>query len=208
MTTEDLLRACVRGEDPAWRLFLERYGDLISSVPLTMGATRADAEEIFQNTVPAIVERLGTLRDPARIVAWICEIARRQTLYDFRKRRREALGEDDALISEPDPTAGSDALLESLQAGQLIKNSLLSIQSRCRDLSKSLYLDDPTPAYKEIAASLGIPIGSIGPTRARCLKALREALASPVIATRAGPMYQAARVRYFFGERTPRTRTR
>ncbi len=170
---EDLIRACIRGEDSAWRLFLERYGDLIFSVPLKMGLSHSDAEEVFQVTVLALVERLGTLNDPRRIVAWICEVTRRQTLYYLRKRSRESFGDDEAFDAATDASPGAHEAFESLEASQVVHEALAKISSRCRDLLTALYLSDPAPAYKQIAESLEIPIGSIGPTRARCLKALQ-----------------------------------
>lgn len=175
---EDLIRACLRGEDSAWRLFLERYGDLVFSVPLKMGLSHSDAEEVFQVTVLALVERLGTLNDPRRIVAWICEVTRRQTLYYLRKRSRESFGEDGAFDAAPDASPGALEAFESLEASQVVHDALAKISPRCRDLLTALYLADPAPGYKEIAASLEIPIGSIGPTRARCLKTLQTLLAA------------------------------
>ncbi|MFN0149172.1 MAG: RNA polymerase sigma factor [bacterium] len=175
---EDLIRSCLRGEDSAWRLFLERYGDLVFSVPLKMGLPHSDAEEVFQITVLALVERLGTLNDPRRIVAWICEVARRQTLYYLRKRSRESLGEDEAFDAAADASPGAHEAFESLEASQVVRDALAKISPRCRDLLTALYLADPAPAYKEIAESLEIPMGSIGPTRARCLKSLQTLLAS------------------------------
>jgi len=175
---EDLIRACIRGEDSAWRRFLERYGDLIFSVPLKMGLSHSDAEEVFQVTVLALFERLGTLNDPRRIVAWICEVTRRQTLYYLRKRKRESFGDDDAFDTAADASPGAHETFESLQSSQVVHDALAEISPRCRDLLTALYLADPAPAYKEIAESLEIPIGSIGPTRARCLKALQGHLAA------------------------------
>ncbi len=177
LSLDNLLRACVRGEDVAWRLFLERYGDLIYSIPLKMGVRRSDAEEIFQNAVVAIYQRLSTLRDPARIVNWVSEIARRQTLYYLRKRSREVAKPADGLPQSADRAPLAAEVLESLEASQAVREALLDLSPRCRDLLTALYLTDEAPSYKALAATYGIAIGTVGPTRAHCLKALRAALA-------------------------------
>ena len=177
-SAEDLVRACARGEDAAWRLFLDRYGDLIYSVPLKMGVSRSDAEEVFQSSVLAMYQRLGTLRDANRLVAWICELARRQTLYYLRKRSRETLEEDESFGERPDSSPRVDEAILSLEESQLVREALSGLGPRCRELLTLLYLTDPVLAYKELAESLDIPIGSIGPTRARCLKSLRAGLAA------------------------------
>lgn len=176
LAPDDLLRACLRGEDAAWRIFLERYGDLIYSVPLKMGVRRSDAEEIFQNALLAIYRRLGTLRDPGRIVNWVSEIARRQTLYYLRKRTHEAAEPAEGLPEMVDEAPLPQEALESLEASQVIREGLLDLSPRCRDLLTALYLADAAPSYKEIAERYGIAIGTVGPTRAHCLKALRAAL--------------------------------
>jgi RNA polymerase sigma factor (sigma-70 family) len=175
---DDLLRACLRGEDAAWRLFLERYGDLMYSVPLKMGVRRSDAEEIFQTTLVAIYQRLGTLKDPARLVNWISEIARRQTLYYLRKRSREVAESEEGLPDTADRAPLALQSMESLEASQVVHEALLGLAPRCRELIVALYLTDPPSSYKALAQRYGIAIGTVGPTRAHCLKALRAALAA------------------------------
>jgi len=173
---DDLLRACLRGEDAAWRLFLERYGDLMYSVPLRMGVRRSDAEEIFQTTLVAIYQRLGTLKDPGRLVNWISEIARRKTLYYLRKRSREVSESEEGLPDTADQAPLALQAMESLEASQVVHESLLGLAPRCREMIVALYLSDPPMSYKALAERYHIAIGTVGPTRAHCLKALRAAL--------------------------------
>lgn len=176
LSRDDLLRSCLRGDDAAWRLFLERYGDLIYSVALRTGASHSDAEEVFQNAVLAIYESIGRLKDPEKIVPWIAGLTRRQALFYFRKRSREVAEPADGLPESADPAPLPEEALTSLERGQILRDALGDLRARCRDLLTSLYLADPAPSYDEVAERLGIPVGSIGPTRARCLEGLRVAL--------------------------------
>ncbi len=171
----ELLDRCIAGEEVAWAELLDRYGDLVYSVALRTGASRSDAEEIFQTTVLAIYQGLRTVREPDRLVSWIAGVARRQTLTFFRKRARE-VEEGDGLPDGADPDALSDDVLNSLERAQHVQDALATLRERCQDLIRALYLREPPADYETISAETGIPIGSIGPTRARCLDALRTSL--------------------------------
>jgi len=173
----DLVQRCLAGENSAWAEFLDRYGDLIYSVALRMGASRTDAEDVVQASVFAIHRALGSMRDPDRLVPWIVGVARRQTLTLFRKRAREVPDAAD-LPDRVDPAALSDEVAESLERAQHLRDALGSLRERCRILLFALYLREPPASYETISAETGVPIGSIGPTRARCLDALRDALES------------------------------
>jgi RNA polymerase sigma factor (sigma-70 family) len=166
----------LRGEEAAWRAFLDRYGRLITSVILRSGASLSDAEEVYQNSVQAIFEGLGKLNDPTKIVAWVAGVARRQTFYFLRSRARETVESQEAMAELVDPSPLAEQDLEGLERSQLLLEALDSLRPRCRDLLKALYLSDSEASYKTIEKELGVPYGSIGPTRARCLEALREAL--------------------------------
>ncbi len=175
---DELIVACCAGDDAAWREFLARYGDLLYSVALRTGVSPTDAEEVFQGCVLAVYTNLHTLRAPEKLVPWLAHLARRQTLYYLRKRRfevpRDPLAPGADGLADPDPLPGE--LLEALQRGQWLREGLRQLRPRCQNLLHALYLDDPPLGYQEIVARWGIPLGSIGPTRARCLQALREAL--------------------------------
>ncbi len=176
-SVEDLVAACLDGQNAAWGEFLRRYGNLLYSSILKSGCAYGDADEVFQLTVVALYEKLGTLRDVSRLVPWLVSVSRRQALYYMRKRRPEVTLDDPDTGSEVvDVTALASDVLEALQRGQLLHEALDDIRPRCRDLLRALYIADPPLAYQDVVEQLGIPIGSIGPTRARCLESLRAAL--------------------------------
>lgn len=184
LTQDALVRACLDHRQGAWEEFLERYGNLIYSTILKIGLPESDAEEAFQNSVVAIYRQLPRLRDHAKLLAWIIGISHRQAVNRIRSRSRESLLPeiDDTIISDsravwgdaaPDDEAPAD-LRARLQGAQQTRETLAALPERCRRLLTMLFLEDPPPDYQEIRRREGIPVGSIGPTRARCLDKARK----------------------------------
>jgi RNA polymerase sigma factor (sigma-70 family) len=173
-----LVRACQRGEPGAWDELLERYGRLIWSVALRLGAREEEAEEVFQRVWVAVVEGLGGLRQPARLASWIASTTRHQTyqLYSEHGRQRR-LGELAAPAADAEPAAGIDleGELVSLEEEAALRDAVELLDGRCRQLLELLFFVQPTPSYEEISHRTGLAVGSIGPIRARCLERLRRA---------------------------------
>lgn len=179
---EALVRACLDGREAGWAEFVRRYGNLIYATILRVELGPDDAEEAFQLSVVAMHERLGELRDPSRLVPWIIGISYRQAINRIRSRRREVSVE---FVSEAMMEASGlhthteqlpDDLRVRLEQQQSVSEALERLPERCQRLLDSLFFEEPAPEYEEIARREGIPIGSIGPTRARCLDKLRRAL--------------------------------
>jgi len=175
-TEAELVAACLAGEARAWEALLERYGRLIWSVALRLGASHAEAEEVFQRTWVVLVERLDTLKRPEGLAAWIASVARHQTWQLFDEARRS--GRVPAWEGEPpgDDRAAEPAetLLLEIERLELLGEAVARLDGRCRALLELLFLTEPRPAYREIAERCGIAVGSIGPIRARCLERLRK----------------------------------
>ncbi len=177
-----LVRACRRGEADAWDELLERYGRLVWAMALRLGAREEEAAEIFQGTWVALVEGIGSLRDPARLASWVAGTARFQTYHLFdearRRRRLEALDEHEE--AEERPAAGPSAqdLLERLEQEAAVRDALERLGGRCRELLELLFFHEPQLDYETISSLTGLAVGSIGPIRARCLSRLRPLLDS------------------------------
>ncbi|WNV76021.1 RNA polymerase sigma factor [Geodermatophilus sp. DSM 44513] len=164
-----LLEGCRRGDSRAWADLLADYERLVFSIPLRHGLSREDAADVVQLTFTELLQGLDALRDDERLVGWLATVARRQSWRLLERRRRETAVEELPEVAEPDPA-------ETWTRDEWLYDGLLSLDERCRELITALYLSTESPAYADVARRLGRPIGSIGPTRARCLQRLRAAL--------------------------------
>jgi RNA polymerase sigma factor (sigma-70 family) len=130
-----------------------------------------DAADVSQTTWTRLAERLESIREPARLGAWLATTARRESLRILRYQQRHVGVEtcSDALFGADDPTIGQ--ILEREREDELW-HALESLPGPCKALLRAMFAD-PAPTYAEISSAFHMPIGSIGPTRARCLERLR-----------------------------------
>ena len=175
----DLISGCRKGNARAWRRLLDKYERLVFSIPLRYGLSRDDAADITQLTFTILVQSLDTLPEDSRLGAWLVTVARRHTWRLLARNRRESA--DDSV--EPTESAvlfvGRDtATVEHWELTEWLDYGLSLIGERCRELLLTLYFQPERPSYAAAAARLGVPIGSIGPTRARCLNCLKQVLSS------------------------------
>ena len=164
-----LLAACRRGDSAAWRALLDDHERLVYSIPLRYGLSRDDAADIAQLTFTELLQSLDAVADDERLVGWLATVARRQSWRLLERRKRETAVDEVPDQAEADPA-------EAWTRDEWLYEGLLALDERCRELITALYLSEESTAYADIAARLGRPIGSIGPTRARCLKRLRDVL--------------------------------
>ncbi len=169
-----LLRACRSGDRKAWQTLLDRYERLVYSIPLNFGLSHTDADDVVQTTFAALVRSLDSITDEDRLGAWLGTVARRQTWRLVERRRRETPTDDDKL----DRATTEDGAAERVEALQWVHQGLVKMDDRCRNLLTALYFDDVAPSYAQVAIDFDIPLGSIGPTRARCLEKMRSILES------------------------------
>lgn len=176
-----LVRDCLANRPGAWEEFLHRYSNLIYSTILKDGLPRTEQEDAYQAAIVAIYRQLGSLRDTARLVPWIVVISHRQAINRIRARRKETSLDDISaadLAKAEAALANSDGLPDvqvvALERAQQATETLSRLPERCRRLIQLLFYEDPAPDYSEIARQEGIPVGSIGPTRARCLEKARR----------------------------------
>lgn len=168
----ELLKACREGDDAAWRELMRRYRDLIYSIPRRHGLDADDAADVFQTVVAALWKGLGGLRSEKALTRWIQVTTRRQSQRLAEKNRRHVA--DDELAQHPDPDQLVTERLEATEAAQRVRRGLDRLGGRCRELLTLLYVEDPPMGYDEVGRRLGLPRGSIGPTRGRCLDKLRD----------------------------------
>ncbi len=179
-----LVQGCLRGDARAWERLLARYLRLVYSVGVRHGLQPAEVEDMAQECFAALAQALPTLADAEALPAWLMTTARRLCWRAVQRRQREtpAAGElaGDGVQSHTRPLFSTLPSIEELSAEwrrqEVLAAGMQALGERCRALLTLLFLDAGEPSYEEISARAGIPKGSIGPTRTRCLQQLRAIL--------------------------------
>ena len=173
---ERLVHDCLRNKEEAWNRLIDKYRRLVFSIPLRLGFSRDDAEEIFQSVWTTIVDELPTLREPRAFLAWL----RRTTInrcHRWRTARDRLITADlDENRFEADGGAIPEKVLRELEQDQSLRDAVEQLPPRCAELIRLLFYDDSAVPYEEVAERLQLKMGSIGATRKRCLEKLRRSL--------------------------------
>jgi RNA polymerase sigma factor (sigma-70 family) len=163
------------GDQQAWDALVERHAPLIWSICRTYRLRGADAEDIAQAVWLRLVDQLDTIRDPAAIAGWLATTTRRECCRALRATRRPQATwpapDADTIPDQQARTAEHELLAAERHAA--LREALAHLTPREQQLIAILTADPPVP-YAEISARLGIPVGSIGPTRGRCLDKIRR----------------------------------
>lgn len=174
MTVEpvaDLVAAVRGGEQAAWNRLVERFAPLVGSVCRRFGLGPHDREDVAAGVWLRLLERLHTLREPAALPGWIATTARNECLAVLRARRRTLPTDFDRDL--PGDPADPDTDLVAELRRQSLREAWAALSERCQELLSLLFADPPVP-YQEISERIGAPVGTIGPTRIRCLERLRR----------------------------------
>jgi RNA polymerase sigma factor (sigma-70 family) len=164
------------GDQLAWRELVDRFARLVWSVARSHRLDHADAADVCQTTWLRLAEHLHSLRDPSRLPGWLATTARRESLRVIAGRRRET---PDPMPGETDHdlSAGPEVIVLTQDRDARLWNAFDGLPERCRQLLRILSTA-PELSYHEVGSVLDIPVGSIGPTRGRCLDNLRRRLAA------------------------------
>jgi RNA polymerase sigma factor (sigma-70 family) len=166
------------GDQRAWNELVDEFGGLVWATARAYRLSHADAAEVSQSTWLHLVENLERLHDPARVGAWLATTARHECLRQLRRTSR-LIPSDDLPEQISDYATPDEALLANerdhaaTERDHALWSALERLPARDRRLLRML-VADPTPSYAEISTALQMPIGSIGPTRARALQRLRR----------------------------------
>lgn len=175
-----LVERCAARDELAWEVLVRRYRKLVYTIPFRAGLQPHASEDVFQVTFARLSERIDSVRDRARISAWIVTTARRLTIDAIRSRDAARLDpqSEAALEQVADPRDLAPVEMERIERRHLVRQAMQRLGERCRQLLRLLFYDtsDPPRSYESIARELGVPIGSLGPTRARCLAKLEAEL--------------------------------
>jgi len=179
-----LVGAAAAGDQDAWNGLVARFDALVWAVARAHRLSPADAADVVQTTWLRLVEHLDRLDDPERVGAWLATTARRESYKALRQAGRQVPAPPDE-IPAPVNTTGLDARLLASERDRALWQAFAGLDPDCQALLRML-VADPTPSYEEISEALDRPIGSIGPTRARCLEKLRLRAAAGGLSREAG----------------------
>ncbi len=172
---QSLVAACLSGDKVAWTTLLDRYERLIYSIPVRYGLSESQSSDIFQNVCLILLERLEQLRDESRLAGWLVTVTRRECWKEMRRRDAASSDEPELILEmQTDDSDSVEDMVAQWESWAAVREAMSHIGTRCRELLRRLYFVQPQPSYQEIAGELDIAVGSIGPTRARCLKKLHE----------------------------------
>ena len=173
-SVEERVQLARRGDPDAWRDIVRTFEGMLRAVVGTHRLSSADAADVVQTTWLRLAENIDRLQDPSRVGAWLATTARRECVRTLRRRARELPEEQ-----PPEPRHGD---VVPLDRGLLVADrntelwsAFARLPARDRTLLRML-ITEPQPSYERIGSALGMPIGSIGPTRGRALERLRREL--------------------------------
>jgi RNA polymerase sigma factor (sigma-70 family) len=179
-----LVSRCLDGDAAAWDALVRRYQRLVYAIALRASLDEHGAADVFQTVFARLVQFLPRISEPAKLQAWIVTTAKREVLLLRRRADRTVpmtVPGDDVSAGPPgweiaDDSPLPDEALDELQQLAQVRLALERLDKRCRRLLLELFGDNEKVAYDNVALRLGIPRGSIGPTRSRCLAKLRSSL--------------------------------
>jgi len=169
-----LVKECLEGSEEAWSALIERYKNLIFSIPMKYRFSRDDASDIFQGVCLELLSDLPKLREPKALPKWIIQVTSHKCFHRKRQILRTETSADETFEQVTPPRA--EGILRQAEEEQALAEALRGLRPRCRDLIHMLFFEEPARPYKEVAESLGISTGSIGFIRQRCLDRLRRHL--------------------------------
>jgi RNA polymerase sigma factor (sigma-70 family) len=176
LDTTRLMRRAANGDHRAWEQLVDRFGRLIWSITRDFKLVESDAADVFQTTWMRLIEHIDRIEHADRVGSWLAATARNECLRSLAVRKRLVLADEDHSFDGPaahEPEI-DEALLAAERAG-VVREAMTHLPRRWQRLMEML-MADPPASYAEISDELGLPVGSIGPTRGRCLARLRVLL--------------------------------
>jgi RNA polymerase sigma factor (sigma-70 family) len=172
------VQAAVAGDARAWDRLVDRYAGLVWSVCRAHRLNAEDAADVSQLTWLRLLENLDRIRDPQRLAGWLATTCRRECLAFLRRSRPTTPVGDEHLNRLLGGSAAADRSVLAADQNATLWQAFLRLSEWCQRVLRALVLDaeDGPPSYRLVAAELQVPVGSLGPTRARCLSQLRKLL--------------------------------
>jgi RNA polymerase sigma factor (sigma-70 family) len=170
-----LVQDCLKGDEAGWSALIGKYKNLIFSIPIRYGFSEDDAADIFQAVCMDLLTELPRLREPNALAGWLIQVSRNKCFHRKQAQIRHKVQE----IDDPNSYASPDepeGLVTQVEQEQVLREALLDLSPRCRQLVHMLFFEMPARPYQQVASELDLAAGSIGFIRRRCLDKLRRRL--------------------------------
>ena len=171
-----LVKECLAGNEDAWSLLIDKYKALIYSIPVKYGLPSHESADVFQSTCMELLTRLPELREPRALPKWLMQVAHHQCYRVKRQQQRLVSRDADPDLPDPETPAIAENLVQQTQEEQMLREAMAGLTPQCRRLVELLFFETPPRPYTEVAAELGLALGSIGFTRQKCIERLRRNL--------------------------------
>lgn len=173
---ELLVEKCLRGCEAAWSKLIDKYKNLIFSIPIKYGFSREDATDIFQAVCLALLRDLPRLQQPRALAAWLIQTTSHRC-FRWKQEQQKYAGTDLDEARTPDQAHGPpEEMMQELEREQIVREAIAGLAPECKRLIELLFYEVPPVSYEAAAAALGLAKGSMGATRMRCLEKLRRSL--------------------------------
>jgi len=171
-----LVAECLRGNEQAWSLLIDKYKALIYSIPVKYRLPPHEAADVFQATCAELLVRLPQLRDPEALPKWLMQVAHHEC-YRWKRQQQRMISRDaEPDFPEPQTPAIAESILQQTQEEQMLRDAMNTLSPQCRRLVELLFFETPARPYAQVAKELGLAVGSIGFTRQKCIDRLHRLL--------------------------------
>jgi RNA polymerase sigma factor (sigma-70 family) len=177
---EQLIGRCLKGDQEAWSALIDKYKNLIYSIPIKLGMYQ-DAGDIFQSVCVDLLSELPRLREHRALPKWLMQTCYHKCLrYQRATDRLVELAPEGTDSNAASPASSADDLPEhllmQLEQEQILRDAISELPEKCERMVRLLFFENPPRPYENIAKELGMATGSIGAIRGRCLAYLRKHL--------------------------------
>ena len=171
-----LVKECLSGDEAAWAQLIDKYKALIYSIPIKYNLPPQEAADVFQSTCVELLVRLPELREPRALPKWLMQVAHHECYRVKRLSKRVVSRDSEENSPEPEVPPIAESLVQQTQEEQMLREAITVLTPQCRRLVEMLFFESPSRPYAEVAAELGLALGSIGFTRQKCIERLRRRL--------------------------------
>lgn len=171
-----LVRECIAGSEEAWCALIFKYKNLIYSIPVKYGFSADDSTDIFQAVCLDLLSELPKLRKVQALPKWIMQVTAHKCFHRKQQQQRTDVLDPAAKEFAKSTPSRAEEILREAEDEQSLRQAITELPPRCRELVHMLFYEEPVRPYQEIAATLGIAVGSIGFISQRCLEKLRKRL--------------------------------